>query len=91
MKDTSEILLARMDRLRELMVLAQCAALEDRAYLKHKIELAGWALLAVAQAQEAVRRASRLMEEAEADVVCRRGELALLTAQLRVMNDRISK
>jgi hypothetical protein len=64
---------------------------KDRACLKHKIEFAGWALLAVVQAQEAVRRARRLMEEAEADMVWRRNELAVLIAQLRVMNDRTSK
>jgi hypothetical protein len=91
MKDTSETLLARMDRLLDLTILARCAAPQDRARLQGKIELAGRALLAVAQAQEAVPQTKSLNKEAGAEIVYWRNELAALLAELRIMNNRTLK
>jgi hypothetical protein len=45
---------------------------EDRTRFEHTIQLAGRALLTVAQAQEAVQWVKSLKEEADADMVCRR-------------------
>ena len=55
------------------------------------IRIDGRALLAVAQAQEAVQRAGGLTEEAEAVMVFRQSELMALLAELRILQQNIPK
>jgi len=45
----------------------------------------------MAQAQEAVNRARRLTEEADADMVQRQSELTALLEELRIIGDHTSK
>jgi hypothetical protein len=59
--------------------------------LERTIRIDGRALLAVAQAQEAVQRAGGLTEEAEADMVFRQSELMALLAELRILQQNIPK
>jgi hypothetical protein len=91
MKDDADTLLGHVNKLLELMELARQAAPEDRVRLERTIELAGRALLAVAQAREAVQRARGLAEEADANMVYWQSELAALMAELRILQQDISK
>jgi hypothetical protein len=91
MKDDADTLLGHMNKLLELVELARHAAPEDPARLECTIGLAGRALLALAQAQEAVQQARRLTEEADANMVQRQSELAALLEELRIIGDHTSK
>jgi chemotaxis regulatin CheY-phosphate phosphatase CheZ len=88
MKKKSDILRNRLDRLSEL---ARQAAPEDRDRLEHTIQLASQALTRVVHAQHAAWRAALLKQEAEANAVQRRTELAALLTELRIMSKRVSK
>jgi hypothetical protein len=89
MKDDTDPLLARMNRLLELKELARHAALEDRARIHRTIRLAGRALLAVAQARDVVERARRMRERADADLADRQGELVALLVELQILIEDI--
>jgi hypothetical protein len=89
MKDDTDPLLARMNRLLELQELACHAAPEDRARIHRTIKLVGRALLAVAQARDTAERARRRREEADADLANRQGELAALMVELQIMIEDI--
>jgi hypothetical protein len=89
MADDPDTLLGHVNKLLELVELARHAAPEDRVRLERTIELAARALLAVVQAQEAVERARRQTEEADADMVDRQSELAALMAELRILQQDI--
>jgi hypothetical protein len=91
MKDDADPLLDHMNNLLELAELARHAAPEDRLHLERTIELAGQALLVVAQSQETVLRGMSLREQADANMVDRQSELTALVAELRIIQDHISK
>jgi hypothetical protein len=91
MKDDAETLIGYANKVLELAELALHAAPEDRTSLERTIRIDGRALLAVAQAQEAVQRAGGLTEEAEADMVFRQSELMALLAELRILQQNIPK
>jgi hypothetical protein len=85
MKDDADTLLDHMSKLLELAELARHAAPEDRARLERTIKLAGRAILAVAQAQEAVQRATGPLWEAENNAAQRWSDLEALLTELRIM------
>jgi hypothetical protein len=91
MNDNADTLLGHANKLLELVELARHAALEDRARLERTIELAGRALLMVAQSQETVQQARGLAEEAEANMVFRQSELTALLAELHFIQDHMLK
>jgi hypothetical protein len=91
MKDNAYTLLGHMNKLLELAKLARHAAPEDRVYLERTIELISRALLVVAQAQEAVKRARCQREEADADMEHQWNDLAALLAELQIILGDISR
>jgi hypothetical protein len=91
MKDDTDPLLARMNRLLELKELARHAAPEDRARIHRTIELVGRALLAVVQARDVVERTQRMRERADADLADRQGELTALMVELQIMIEDIPR
>ena len=91
MKDDTDPLLDRMNRLLELKELARHAAPEDRARIHRTIKLAGQALLAAAQARNTAERARRMRERADADLTARQGELAALMVELQIMIEDIPR
>jgi hypothetical protein len=74
-----------------LLHATRCAAPEDRVRLERTIELISRALLVVTQAQEAVKRARRQREEADADMEDQWSDLAALLAELRIILEDISR
>jgi hypothetical protein len=91
MKDDTDPLLARMNRLLELKELARHAEPEDRARIHRTIRLAGRALLAIAQARDVAERTQRARERADADLTARQGELAALMVELQIMIEDIPR
>jgi hypothetical protein len=89
MKDDTDPLLDRMNRLLELKELARHAEPEDRARIHRTIKLAGQALLAVAQARNTAERARRMRERADADLADRQGELVALLVELQILIEDI--
>jgi len=91
MNDDADTLLDHMSKLLELAELVRHAAPEDRARLERTIKLVSRALLATAQAQEAVQRARGPLWEAEIKAAQRWSELTALLAELRIIQQDISK
>jgi hypothetical protein len=89
MKDDAASLLDQMNKLLEFAELAQRSAPEDRLRLKHMIEIASQAILAVAEAQMSLLRGSILGGQAAVDMEHRQNELASLIAELRIIQDHI--
>jgi hypothetical protein len=89
MKDDAASLLDQMNKLLELAELAQHSASEDRLRLEHMIEIASQAILAVAEAQMTILRATILRGQAAVEMEHRQDELASLIAELRIMQDHI--
>jgi hypothetical protein len=89
MKDGTDPLLDRMNRLVELKELARHAAPKDRARIHRTIKVVGRALLAVAEARDMAERARRRREQADADLADRQGELAALMVELQIMIEDI--
>jgi hypothetical protein len=91
MKDDTDPLLDRMNRLLELKELARHAAPEDRARIHRTIKAVGRALLAVAEARDVALRAQRVRERADADLATRQGDLAALMVELQIMMEDIPR
>lgn len=89
MKDNADTLLGQMTKLLDFAELAQRSAPEDRLRLEHMIEVASQAILAVAEAQMSVLRATILRGQAAVDMEHRQNELASLISELRIMQDHI--
>jgi hypothetical protein len=89
MKDNAETLLGQMNKLLGFAELAHRSASEDRLGLEHMIEIASQAILAVAEAQMTILRATILRRQAAVEMEHRQNELASLIAELRIMQDHI--
>ena len=87
MKNNAETLIGQMNKLLEFAELAQRSVPEDRLLLEHMIELASQAILAVAEAQMSVLRATILRGQAAVEMEHRQNELASLISELRIIQD----